>query len=186
MSSARHVRQGLVLVLVAALSACAPLGSGADHPVPPSKLTQAQARHEYPAPPAPPERVPQGAPTAADAVRGFAIAYINWTAATVSARMRALAALSVGQARAAMELAAAQTAGDYELKRGGIANHGTVEAVAPLGSRRDQFVVVTRERTTATNSAAYAGLRPAWHVAVANAAQVAPGAWVVSRWQPQS
>ena len=31
-----------------------------------------------------------------------------------------------------MALAAAQTAGDYELQRGGIANSGTVEAVAPL------------------------------------------------------
>ena len=31
-----------------------------------------------------------------------------------------------------MQLAAAQTANDYELRRGGIANGGSVEAVAPL------------------------------------------------------
>ena len=56
---------------------------------------------------------------------------------------------------------------DYELQRGGIANSGTVEAVAPLPGRRDQYVVVTRERTTATDTTAYQGLRPAWHVALA-------------------
>jgi hypothetical protein len=175
-----------MIALAAALTACAPLGASPAHPTRPSNLAQAQTTHEYPAPAAPPGRVRQAAPTAADAVRGFATAYINWTAATVSARMRALAAVSVGQARAAMELAAAQTAGDYELERGGIANHGSVEAVAPLEGRSDEFVVVTREHTTATNTTAYAGLRPAWHVALATAVRVAPGQWTVSRWQPES
>ena len=75
-----------------------------------------------------------------------------------------LASASIGQARSAMQLAAAQTAGDYELRRGGIANSGTVEAVAPLPASRNQYVVVTRESTTATADAAYQGLRPAWHV----------------------
>lgn len=184
MSAGRRTLEALVLA--AALTACAPLGASPARPARPSNLGQAQTHHEYPAPPAPPERVRQAAATAVDAVRGFATAYINWTAATVSARMRALAALSVGQARAAMELAAAQTAGDYELKRGGIANRGMVEAVAPLAGHPDEFAVVTRERTTATNTAAYAGLRPAWHVSLATAVRVAPGQWTVSRWQPES
>jgi hypothetical protein len=85
-----------------------------------------------------------------------------------------------------MALAAAQTAGDYELKRGGVANSGAVEAVAPLPGHRDEYVVVTRERTTATNTTAYQGLRPAWHVAVAAVERLASGGggWVVSRWQP--
>ena len=79
-----------------------------------------------------PDRDRAPPPTAAEAIRAFVTAYINWNAQTVSADMRSLAARSVGQARAAMTLAAAETAGDYELQRGGIANSGTVEAVAPL------------------------------------------------------
>ena len=81
--------------------------------------------------------------------------------------MQALAGQSVGQARSAMELTAAQTGSDYELRRGGIANSGTVEAVAPLAGQPDRYAVVTRERTTATATDAYQGLQPAWHVAVA-------------------
>jgi sarcosine oxidase gamma subunit len=100
--------------------------------------------------------------------------------------MRQLAAGSVGQARSAMQLAAAQTANDYELQRGGIANHGTVEAVAPLRGSGDRYVVVTRETTTAALSSAYQGLRPAWHVAVATVSALGPGRWVVSGWQPES
>ena len=100
--------------------------------------------------------------------------------------MSELASAAVGQARSALQLAAAQTAGDYELKRGGIANSGTVEAVAPLPSSRNQYVVVTRESTTASASAAYQGLRPAWHVAIATVARLQGGGWVLSGWQPQS
>ncbi|MFL5828382.1 MAG: hypothetical protein ACJ76X_00545 [Solirubrobacteraceae bacterium] len=154
---------------------------------PPTKLQQAQATHEYPSPPPPPEHVKTAAAQAQQAVAAFATAYINWNAANVSARMQALAAASIGQARSAMALAAAQTAGDYELKRGGVANTGAVEAVAPLPGHRDEYVVVTRERTTATNTTAYQGLRPAWHVAVASVTRLANGGgWVVSRWQPEN
>jgi hypothetical protein len=85
-----------------------------------------------------------------------------------------------------MSLAAAQAAGDYELQRGGVSNHGTVEAVAPLGGRRNQFVVVTRELTTATATDSYQGLRPAWHITVATATEVPDGRWAVSAWQPKS
>ena len=119
-------------------------------------------------------------------MRRFAIRYINWNAATVTRQMQVLALASVGQARSAMALAAAQTQNDYELRHGGIANSGVVEAVAPLPGRRNEFVVVTQERTTATDTSAYAGLRPAWHVAVAGVTEIAPGQWVVSRWQPES
>ncbi len=115
----------------------------------------------------------------------FATAYINWDAGNVVADLRALASASVGQARSAMQLAAAQTAGDYELKRGGIANRGTVQAVAPLNGQRDRFVVVTLEATTATATNAYQGLRPAWHVTIASVQRLAPGQWVISGWQPE-
>jgi hypothetical protein len=125
-------------------------------------------------------------PSAIAAVRQFVSAYINWSAETVTDDMRSLAAQSIGQARAAMQLAASQTAGDYELRDGGVSNSGTIEAVAPLGGRPDQYVVVTRETTSATNSATYQGLRPAWHVAVATVTQLGDGGWVVSGWQPES
>jgi hypothetical protein len=118
-------------------------------------------------------------------VRAFASAYINWTADTVSSDMQELASRSAGQARSELELAAAQTASDYELRRGGVANSGTVEAIAPLPGARRQYVVVTRESTTATNTTAYDGLRPAWHVALATVTRVGNG-WAVSGWEPQS
>jgi hypothetical protein len=100
--------------------------------------------------------------------------------------MQALAEQSVGQARSEMELAAAQTGSDYELRRGGIANSGGVEAVTALAGPRGRYVVVTREVTTATATNAYQGLQPAWHVAVATVAEIGPGRWAVSEWQPET
>ena len=58
------------------------------------------------------------------------------------------------------------------------------EGVPWAGVRR-QYLVVTRELTTASNTTAYDGLRPAWHVALATVARIG-GAWVVSDWKPQS
>jgi hypothetical protein len=171
--------------------ALAGAGCGAGHhakppPARPSALAQAEATHEYPSPPPPPQSATGAEATAVQAIRAFATAYINWTAQSVTLDMRSLAARSVGQARSAMALAAAGTAGDYELQRGGIANHGVVEAVAPLRDRRDQWVVVTLESTTATNTTAYDGLLPAWHVAVATVTQLRSGRWVLSGWQPEN
>jgi hypothetical protein len=151
-----------------------------------ARIARAQRTHEFPAPRPPVERVGSGSASAMAAVRGFVTAYINWNAQSVSGDMRRLAAHSVGQARSALELAAAQTAGDYELKQGGIANSGTVEAVAPFAGHLDQFVVVTREQTAASNTTLYQGLRPAWHVAIATVREVHPGVWVLSGWQPQN
>jgi hypothetical protein len=167
--------------------ACAGCGA-ARHKAPttPSKLARAEATHEYPSPPPPPQTAAGPAGTPARAVRAFATAYINWTADTVAHDMASLAARSVGQARSAMTLAAAETADDYELRRGGIANHGTVEAVAPLPRKPGRYVVVTLESTSATNTTAYQGLRPAWHVALATVTEQAPGQWVVSAWQPEN
>jgi hypothetical protein len=172
----------------AAASGCAPLApepsqrsSTAQQRSP---VAQAQATHEYPAAGTPRQSAP-GSASAIQAVTAFATAYINWNARTVAADMQSLAKQSVGQARSAMELAAAQTASDYELQRGGIANSGTVEATAPLRAHRDQYVVVTREQTTATATDAYEGLQPAWHVAIATVVQVSAGRWAVSAWQPE-
>lgn len=180
------MRRTAALALVCcALGGCLGGGSGAHHPRPASKLAIAQATHEYPSPKPAPQRALGGAPSGPAAVRAFALAYINWTASTVADDMRSLAARSVGQARSAVQLAAAETASDYELQQGGIANSGTVEAVAPLPSASDQYVVVTRESTTASNTTAYQGLGPAWHVTVATVAEPKPGLWVVSGWQPE-
>jgi hypothetical protein len=149
-----------------------------------SAIAQAQITHEYPSPP-PSQRAPgYVSPTAA--IEAFATAYINWTAQTVVGDMRSLASASIGQARSAMQLAAADTAADYELHRAGIANSGQVEAVAALQGHAGQYVVVTRERTTATATSAYEGLQPGWHLAIATVSELAPGDWVVSGWQPES
>ena len=169
----------------AALSGCA-IGAHRPSEPAPSAVARAQATHEYPSAPPRPEHVTDATASAVPAISAFASAYINWNAQTVSADMRALAAHSVGQARSAMQLAAAETAGDYELQRGGIANSGMVEAIAPLRGHPKQYIVVTREETTATATTAYQGLQPAWHVAIATVAQIAPRTWVVSGWQPQS
>jgi len=127
-----------------------------------------------------------GASTPTLAVAAFAVGYINWTARTVSGRMQGLAALSVGQARSLVTLTAAQTARDYELRRGGVANSGIVEAIAPVIGQRDTYAVVTRERTTATGTDAYRGLAPSWHVALATVTGTAHAGWVVSGWTPES
>jgi hypothetical protein len=178
------MRRPTILLSVCAL---APAACGAAHHKPrPSKLAQAEATHEYPSPPPPRQSAVGAAASPAGAVRAFATAYINWDAQTVAADMQSLAARSIGQARSAMTLAAAQTANDYELQQGGIANRGTVEAVAPLPAHADQYVVVTLESTTATNTTAYEGLRPSWHVALATVTEQRPGQWVLSAWQPEN
>lgn len=169
-----------------ALAGC---GSGSRHPetrrrLPP--VARAQATHEYASLPAPSQTPASPASSPVIAVAAFAGAYINWTADTVSAVMHRLASRSVGQARSAMQLAATETAADYELQRGGVANSGSVEAVAPLPRQTNQYVVVTRELTTATATNAYQGLAPAWHVAIATVTELAPGEWAVSGWQPES
>lgn len=175
-------RRALTLFCVLACAGCG--GHAARRA--PSPVAQANATHEYPSPPPPRQTATHPAPDATQAIRAFAAAYINWNAQTVSADMHTLAARSVGQARAAMTLAAAETANDYELQRGGISNSGMVEAVAPLSGRRDEFVVVTRESTAASNTTAYQGLRPAWHLALATVTEQRPGEWLVSGWQPEN
>jgi hypothetical protein len=191
-----------VLCAAACLAGCATLGvtntattpttattsSTAPHAVSAaaSKLAQAQATHEYPSPPPAPETVTGDLTSPEAAIAAFADTYINWNADDIAARLRALAAQSVGQARSAMALASAGAANDYELRQGGIANAGTVQAIARLRPGADRFVVVTLERTTATNTTAYAGLRPAWHLAIATVVRLSGGQWALSGWQPES
>jgi hypothetical protein len=180
------VRRALAICAALAVAGCAPLEIHGSSRAP-APLARAQATHEYPNAPPPAESVADGGATSpVAAIQTFATTYINWTTATLVAQLRGLAADSVGQARSAMALAATQTAGDYELQRGGVQNSGTVEAVAPLAGQPNQYVVVTREQTSATNTSAYAGLSPAWHLALATVVEVSPGRWALSGWQPES
>lgn len=148
------------------------------------QLAQAARTHELPTP-APPQHA-RGAGSPVQAVGTFARIYINWTAQSVAGQMAELARASVGQARSEMELAAAQTARDPQLRAAGIANRGMVESVAPLAGTPDRYVVVTLESTSATDTSAYQGLAAAWHVTVATVIEQSPGRWVVSNWQPES
>ncbi len=173
------------------LAGCALPAPSPPRPRPPTTartpLAIAAASHEYPSPAA--HETAPGAPTPVAAITAFATAYINWSADTVTARMLALARSSVGQARSAMELAAGQSASDYELQRGGIANRGVVESVAPArAAGAGRWIVVTEERTTATATATnvYRGLRPAWHVTLVTVTSPRPGRWVISGWQPEN
>jgi hypothetical protein len=179
------VRLALTACVAVALAGCAPLEIRSARQSEP--LAQASVTHEYPGP-APPAQTVAGAGAASPvaAIEAFATTYVNWSAQTVVTQLRALAAGSVGQARSAMALAAAQTARDYELQRGGVQNSGTVVAVAPVSGQADQYVVVTREQTSATNTTAYQGLGPAWHLTLATVAELGPRQWVVSGWQPES
>ena len=86
------MRRAWPLAVVAALAGC---GGGTQAHQPP-KLQVARATHEYPSPKPRAETVSAGLPTAVQAVRSFASAYINWTAGTVASDMRALAGRSVG------------------------------------------------------------------------------------------
>jgi hypothetical protein len=187
----------VAVLLAPALGGCAALGGAtgggtADRgdrvtdrsPAPSRLVTRADRTHEVPTP-ARRERATPGWATPERAVRAFATDYVNWTAATVSARLRALARRCTGQARATLELQAREVAADTELHRGQIANRGTVEAVGPLAGSRNRYAVVTRERTTAADDAAYRGLAPEWHVSVATVMRVGRR-WVLSGWQPES
>jgi hypothetical protein len=152
---------------------------------PTTQVAQAQRTHEYPAP-APRLTARAHAPTAVVAIEAFAGVYINWSASSLAHSMRALEAISVGQARSMVALTASQAAHDYELQRGGVANAGVVEAIAPVLGRQDEYAVVTRERTTATNNRAYQGLPAAWHLSLATVSRLDGGGWVVSGWQPEN
>jgi hypothetical protein len=124
------------------------------------------------------------APTPTEAVAAFAELYVNWTYATLAETRRSLGDLAVGEAAAAQRRAAAETSGDYELRRGKVENHGEIVTVAPQrGASAGHFVVVTRETTT--GAGAYDGLPPAYHVTLVTTEAI-DGGYAVSSWRPQS
>ena len=58
--------------------------------------------------------------------------------------------------------------------------------MAQLPGQANRYVVVTLESTSATNTTAYQGLQPAWHVAIATVTAQGPGRWALSGWQPEN
>lgn len=118
------------------------------------------------------------------ALERYALLYVNWHAADVVATERALASISVGQARAQASQAAASAARDTQLSRSHVRDSGQVVAIAQGDAAAgDEWVIVTRELTTGQGD--YAGLPPTLHVIYAQLTH-RPTGWVVTQWQPQN
>jgi hypothetical protein len=125
-----------------------------------------------------------GSATAQAALERYAQIYLNWTAPRVIAIQRQLAAISLGQARALAQQAAASATRDAQLTNSQIANSGQVVSLARgQGAAAGQWVIVTRELTTGAGD--YAGLPPTLHIIYAKVANTS-GGWVVNGWQPQN
>jgi hypothetical protein len=123
-------------------------------------------------------------PTPQAALERYARIYLNWTSARVIAIQHQLAAISLGQARALAQQAAATAGRDTELKASQIANSGQVLSLAPgQNAARGQWVIDTSELTTGAGD--YAGLPPTLHIIYARVTDTPPG-WVVNEWQPQN
>lgn len=118
------------------------------------------------------------------ALARYASLWCNWTAATVIARQRRLAATSLGQARAQALAAAASLQGDATLAASHVANSGSVIAITPgLGAASGDWVIVTKETTSGEGD--YAGLPATVHVTYAQLTDTS-GGWVVTLWSPQA
>jgi hypothetical protein len=124
-----------------------------------------------------------GQPTPQSALEHYARLYVNWSARTVAADQRELAAISVDQARAQAQQAAASYAQDQTLQQSGVANSGHLVAIASSITTPGQWVLVTSEQTTGKGD--YAGLPPTLHVTYAQVTRASTG-WVVSEWAPQN
>ena len=124
-----------------------------------------------------------GDPSPQSALEHYARLYVNWSARTVAADQRGLAAISVDQARAQTLQAAATYAQDQTLQQSGVANSGHLVAITSSTTTPGQWVLVTSEQTTGKGD--YAGLPPTLHVIYAQVTRASSG-WVVSEWAPQN
>ncbi len=124
-----------------------------------------------------------GQPTPQSALEHYAHLYVTWNARTVAANQRELAAISVDQARAQAQQAAASYAHDHTLQQSGVTNNGHLVAITPSITTPGQWVLVTSEQTTGKGD--YAGLPPTLHVTYAQVTRATSG-WVVSQWAPQN
>ncbi len=127
---------------------------------------------------------PSGAATPRQALSLYARLYITWTATTIGAHQRQLAAISQGTARAAALQAAASYSRDPELEHSRVTNTGAIVSLAAgQGPQRGDWVIVTSEHTTGTGD--YAGLPATAHVTYAHLTHT-PHGWVIDQWSPQS
>jgi hypothetical protein len=174
-----------LLLAAVALAGC----NNPDAPTTAQSTTSSSSPQNPGEPPAPPPsssatQAPAGVqPTPANAIAAFAMLYVNWTYRTLTADQRTLAAMSVGPARLAERQAAASSEADTAISRGHIYNTGQILSIAPDVSRPGTWVLVTREQTG--GSTEYAGLPAAYHVTLAQLAQV-PGGYSISQWLPQN
>lgn len=132
------------------------------------------------------DRVSSGAasPTARAAVAQYAALYVNWTAATLVANQRKLAALSIGAARLQAEQAAATASTDTKLTADRVINTGRLVSLGPgTGPAAGKWVVVTNEKTVGQGD--YQGLPATVHVTYAAVTRT-PQGWLVSQWAPQN
>jgi hypothetical protein len=174
----------VVLLAALALAGC----SNPDAPTTPQNTTPSTSPQNPGEPPAPAPSSPAAqAPadvqaTPAKAIAVFAELYVNWTYQNLTAHQRMLAAMAVGPARLAERQAAASSEADTTITRGHIYNTGQVVSIAPDATRAGTWVLVTHEQTG--GSTEYAGLPAAYHVTLAQLAQV-PGGFSISQWLPQ-
>jgi hypothetical protein len=132
----------------------------------------------------PPRAAHGGAPTPEAALRRYAELSTNWTAASIAARQRQLAQLSIEGARQTALLAAQRAERDDTLRRAQVTNTGVVISIAATtGTASGLWVVVTRETTNGDDT--YRGLPATYHVTTARLRRLRVG-WVVRSWEPQS
>ncbi len=140
-----------------------------------------RSEHDGPAPrPALPPARGAASATSQQALARYGAVYVNWTAATLPANERRLAAMSTGQARA--QALAESSAPPATLTRYAVANAGAVVAIAPgQGTERGKWAIVTDEQTSGDGP--YQGLPATTHVTWATVTRSA-GGWIVSGWYP--
>jgi hypothetical protein len=125
-----------------------------------------------------------GSPTARAAVNRYAELYVNWTAGSLVANQRKLAAISIGAARQQAQQAAASAPTDTTLTADQVSNTGEVVSAQPgAGPATGEWVIVTSEKTLGKGD--YAGLPPAVHVTYAKVAHTDQG-YVISQWTAQN
>lgn len=193
--SSRAHRLALLAPLLAVLgSGCAPEDPyTSDRPDAPAQHQRAET-HEPAVPPesgelsgrAPrelldePTQFPEAGETPQATLALAARLYGNWTSTTASRQLTRIAALAVGQARAELRQAAAQSTIDHQQRAA--RSRATVEAINVRGrGRRRQGLVVTRERVRGPDLP-FEGWR--YRVTLA-AIERRANSWVVSRWMPQ-
>jgi hypothetical protein len=118
------------------------------------------------------------------ALKRYVVLYSNWTSSKIGVVQAHLAQISLGQARAQAQQAAASYSRDTILQHSNVTNHGAVVSIAPgRGPAHGRWVIVTSEHTDGQGD--YSGLPPNLHVIYAHLAHNAKG-WIVDQWLPQN